>query len=329
VKTVEGTTSSYYGLVLDDATYLEIDGNKATEVPAVLMATADGKVETVKVAKDTSISTLKGSVVKYSLNKGVYTLTPVSAGDKVSSVTEIKNGSINLTTTDGKVKYASDSTLFVLADFDKEDKPTGTVTTYTGYKNVPTYDNGLTGKAWAVDTDSTADGIANVVFVSANVTASNADEYVYVKGTYSNTADGWAYDVIIKGEETTLSVNEDELSTLTEGMYKAITVKNGDIQGTPEKADAVYGMRNFGGILTTYKWENNKWVSTGSAKVADDAPVYYIDTTDHTAGETMTAADLGSDMIEATKDQNGKFVDQFFVVTNEKSEVVAIYILQK
>ena len=75
-------------------------------------------------------------------------------------------------------------------------------------------------------------------------------------------------------------------------------------------------MKNNGGILSAGASDTSL---KALANVADDAPVYYIDTTEHTAGATGAASDL-TDAITA---------DQVFVVMNDAGDaVVAIYVLQ-
>ena len=313
VKVTEASSETRYGLVLKDATYNElVDGNKVEEVKAVLMATSDGKVETAKLADTATPSKYVGKVVSYTVSsKGVYDLKDYTSS--ATAISEITNGSSKLTSG----MFASTSTMFVFANYEKDDDNqdviAGTVTTYTGYKNVPSYKTLTT--AWAVDTDETPDGIADVVFVYDNKTAAADDNYVYVKGTYSKTVDGVAYDVIIKGEESTITLNAAD-AQLKQGMYSKITVANGAVTEATPASTSYKAVKNNGGVLSAGASEDKM---SGIANVADDAPVYYINTTDKVAGAAATADEL-TDAVTG---------DAIYIVLNDaKDTVTAIYILQ-
>ena len=335
LKTIDSANETRYAMILDDASYIEIVDNKGTNVKAVLLATTDGKVVTAKVANDEEVFDSNddgdfdgaGKVVSYTVNsKGVYDLTDISTAPaaNVFAIDGIENGKSQMDKVGSGTAYASTATLFVFADFNSEDKPAGTVTTYTGYNNVPSYD-GLT-KAYAVDTNTNADGIMDVVFVYDDATAMADDEYVYVKGTYSTTVDGVAYDVIIKGEESTITLDAPDAS-LVKDLYSKITVSNGSVTlktaaGTDADEGPFGAVKNNGGVLSVGATSSSL---SAKGNVKDDAPVYYINLSDNTSGGVGTAADLSDTLTVDTA--NGEEI--FVVLNNAKTEVTAIYILRK
>ena len=331
VKTVEGTAADRYGMILDVVTAFQVnDSNIGTTSPALVVATSSGTVETLILDMtkaqlvsagiiDASDNVLK-PLVKYTAKDDKYTVvaatvTNVKTLDEISNSADgLKNGG----STCGQ--YASNTTLYVFANY-TDDEPNGTVTTYTGYSKVSTYKS-ING-AWAVDTDSTLDGIANVVFVYDDVAASGTDDFVYVKGTTSTVVGGVAYDVIVKGEETTMVVDSTSpyLNAGSGTLYSEITITNSVITGATVAAPAYKSVRNFGGVVTAYTGAGG----AGSAvtyKIADTAPVYFIDTTANEPGETLTAADLErDDYLDA---------DGIYLSLNDDGDaVLAIYVLYK
>ena len=321
LKTIDSANETRYAMILDDASYIEIVDNKGTNVKAVLLATTDGKVVTAKV-DDAETDVTPGLIVSYTVNsKGVYALTDISTAPaaNVFAIDGIENGKSQMDKVGSGTAYASTATMFVFADFNSDGDPEGTVTTYTGYNNVPSYD-GL-AKTFAVDTNTNADGIMDVVFVYDDATAMADDEYVYVKGTYSTTVDGVAYDVIIKGEESTIVLDAPDAS-LVKDLYSKVTVTSGNVT-TATPATGAYGaVKNNGGVLSAGA-SNSSLSAKGNVK--DDAPVYYINLSDNTSGGVGTAADLSDTLTVDTA--NG---EEIFVVMNSAgTEVTSIYILRK
>lgn len=228
-----------YGVVLTSETTYAYNPSTGYMTPAYLIyvITADGKVVKMPVADLTTYNTDKAyKLVTYTSStdsKGVttYKLTEVTADSSFASkVTAVANKTNLLTATSitggaATCKYADANTLFVVANYDSTDTATGTVTTYTGIANVPSY-SGLTA-SYAVDTASTADSVANIVFIMDNKTATAADSYVYLTGDYTRTASGYALDAFVKGQATTFTVSnlyaDSYDSTADAGMFTQCT----------------------------------------------------------------------------------------------------------
>ena len=353
VKTVTGATSSRYGMILDGVTAFSFDDGAANSTngtisPAIVLANSDGTVETIVVdqwtgtAAETStgtdavvgyIDSHAGELVEYTVDGSKYDVKLVSGNgagnDGVVQLKAIEAGesSLALTSTTGaETKNTSTSTLYVFANHDSDGKITTTVTTVTGYNNVSDYgtDTDPLVKTWAVDTNSTLDGVANVVFVGDNVTASGTDNFVYVKGTSYNTVDGLAFDVIIKGEEDSLVA--DGLTPYITGsdgtMFKEIKTSSGDVTSVTY-AQRYASIRNFGGVISVY---NTAGTLVDTFKVADTAPVYFIDLDSKEPGAAMTAADLGSDALNVELSGSAAGI---YVSANDSHEALAIYVLSK
>ena len=340
VKTVTGATSSRYGMILDGVTAFTFDDGAANDTtgtisPAIVIANSDGTVETIVVksfngnstgtdAIVSAIDAAAGRLIKYTADGSKYEVVTVgdysSAYEDVAALTEIEanESALSLKTAAAKTKVASTNTLYVFANYDSDGKITTTVTTVTGYNNVSDYTFSGIG-AWAIDTNSTLDGVANVVFIGENVSAVGTDDFVYVKGTSYDTVDGVAYDVIIKGEEDSLVA--EGLSAYGIGadgtMFEEIKTSGGEVTSAV-KATRYDSIRNFGGVVSVTRGS-----SVNTYKVADTAPVYFIDLSSKEPGATMTAADLGTDTWDVSSDGG------VYVSLNDKNEVLAIYILEK
>ena len=228
-----------YGVVLTSETTYAYNPSTGYMTPAYLIyvITADGKVVKMPVANLDTYNTDKAyKLVTYTSStdsKGVttYKLTEVTADSNFASkVTDVANKTNLLKATSIKggeatCKYADANTLFVVANYDSTGVATGTVTTYTGIANVPSYSD-LTA-SYAVDTASTADSVANIVFIMDNKTATAADSYVYLTGDYTRTASGYALDAFVKGQATTFTVSnlyaESYDGTADAGMFTQCT----------------------------------------------------------------------------------------------------------
>jgi hypothetical protein len=303
---VEPTTSSNFGLLLNVKNISTVGTDSViTTTPTAYVATSDGSVVVLKMASSTAIPV--GSLVTYAVNTSVTTYTAYTLADvsdvatyaSVASYVTAFTKSTNLLTTNYAVdsvgstaatcKYADANTLFVFADYDSDGAIAGTVTTYTGIANVPTYAS-MT-QAYAVDTNATAaDSVANVVFVYDNVAATTSANLVYVLDSYNTTATAKVYDTIVAGEVSTISVGL--LQSLDAGMYSSITVTG----GVPTAVDAtaltsVNGIKVSSGLFYTTTNSGTSYSVYTVPAIVTTAPVYVIHTDSGTC-DTYTAADI-------------------------------------
>lgn len=212
----------------------------------------------------------------------------------------------------------------------------------TGYSNVGSYgeDDDLLDAAWAVDTSANGDGVADVVFVADDVAASGTDDYVYLTGKTFETADGIAYEAIIKGEKTTVDTSEDTIATayittkdgaVVAQMYSSITLKSGKVDGAAPAGTGYRSIRYFGGVVAVYNGTGDtRGQVVDTFKCADTAPVYFIDIEANEPGNEMTASSLPvNDYWDISVDKDGNYTGSIYVSTNNSDEVLAIYILEK
>ena len=271
------------GVLADTITayYVTTDGTKASAV-------VDADVETVSGEKtfyyaDTKTEVKSGVVIAFSVN---------SDGELVLETEKdtIKN---NVTKTIDKTHAAgTDSdTQFIFAYADGSKFKTSTA---TGYKNVSVKDQ-------QVCTVTNKDGDYLYVFVGVkNGTLSSDVQYAVVTdGKASKTKDGddtfYSYDVIINGEESTLTFKTSTDPKLTKGAAYAF-----ELDGKNVKDNKVTPL-NFAQVTAGTK----NYVEVGGTQynLDDDVKAIYTVTLEYktedaykeaTKGTTLTFADLDS-----------------------------------
>ena len=271
------------GVLADTVTayYVTTDGTKASAV-------VDADVETVSGEKtfyyaDTKTEVKSGVVIAFSVN---------SDGELVLETEKdtIKN---NVTKTIDKTHAAgTDSdTQFIFAYADGSKFKTSTA---TGYKNVSVKDQ-------QVCTVTNKDGDYLYVFVGVkNGTLSSDVQYAVVTdGKASKTKDGddtfYSYDVIINGEESTLTFKTSTDPKLTKGAAYAF-----ELDGKNVKDNKVTQL-NFAQVTAGTK----NYVEVGGTQynLDDDVKAIYTVTLEYktedaykeaTKGTTLTFADLDS-----------------------------------
>ena len=261
------TSGDQFAYVIDAYKYATLNGTKVEEHDYALLAFADGTVEEVQVAA----AATKGQAVSYTISaKGVYTLTNKSSDSRVT--TTATGITTNKSTMTGSVALLNNNTLFVFVNYDAEGKPTGSATVYTGISKVPNV-SATAGQIVSVDTSKTADGIADVVYINveANYVSSS---YIYVLGSYATSLEGYVYDVIIDGQEDTITVSQNNLTAKT--LYSSIT-DNGSVTTAVAASDGTeYAKFQYkGGLLFTDGTLNATYNTIGA-----DVPIYMIDTED-------------------------------------------------
>ena len=332
------STSLDYGFVLKtDTSYSQNTDGTLSPAFVAIMAFPDGTVKNVYTVDASGYAKNYGGtftdgtksygVVTYTVNSdGKYVLTPILVStddDLVTAVTAYAYNSNLLTdATNSETMYANGSTLFVYAGY-KADGTTlsGTVTTQTGIANVG---SASATTAYAVDTDAVKDGVANVVFVYNNVNATATNSYVYLTGSYTQTASGatkntYAMNAIKNGEATTITVvlSAADLTTalgsataLQKGLKTSVTVTNGAaVSVVNAPLTDVTGMKVSGGLLYTTDAAGGDSAfavttkTTGSVVyVANTIPVYEINSTTGTC-TTTNAGDLTTSVAGAVNVQ--------------------------
>ena len=354
VDTIVGSEEASYGVVLDvvDAIAMgddttESGENIGTLSKAAVVATSTGEVRTIVINEldgnanpgDPALNALPESLVRYTANGSKYdleTITGYADANNVVDVDGIDTGTSVLTTTEAPrdplaPKNASSSTIYVVVNYDDNDDPDGTVTTYTGYANA--FTDSTLRTAWAVDTNSSRDGIANVVFiVDPDAADSGNDTYVYLTGDWDVISGGKvAYHAIIKGEATTVEASghvtaiENRFYNAATGSYTAapdgimFSELNVSTPTVTPAATSYDSVRNNGGLVTVYNINaiTGRRTVAASYTAADDVPVYYIDTDSKVPGETLTVGDLSGYA-------DG---DIYLSLNNTRDKVIAVYVL--
>ena len=271
------------GVLADTITayYVTTDGTKASAVVDADVETASG--EKTFYYADTKTEVKSGVVIAFSIN---------SDGELVLETEKdtIKN---NVTKTIDKTHAAgTDSdTQFIFAYADGSKFKTSTA---TGYKNVSV-------KGQQVCTVTNKDGDYLYVFVGVkNGTLSSDVQYAVVTdGKASKTKDGkdtfYSYDVIINGEESTLTFKTSTDPKLTKGAAYAF-----ELDGKNVKDNKVTPL-NFAQVTAGTK----NYVEVGGTQynLDDDVKAIYTVTLEYktedaykeaTKGTTLTFADLDS-----------------------------------
>ena len=297
------STTGNYAIVMKTEEYSKLDGNKVVKAYNAMLAFADGTYETVEITEDSFKGFKAGQSVDYSVKNGVYTLNSVAdyASRKVS-VTDITHNSI--ATGSDVVKYYNNDTKFLVATYTKNadgKEVLSGATLYTGIANVPSYTGLKT--AYAMDTSKKVDGVADLVVILDNKSATMADSFVYLTGSYELTVDGRVYTAFIKGEETTVTVGSNK--ELAQGMYANF---NSETSSAPTAA-TYKTVQAKGGLLT---------LGSTTKTIAEDAPVYIIDATvaDSVSASTTTVSALAN-----------KLEGDVYVVNGNNDSVTAVYVV--
>lgn len=261
----------------------------------------DGTTEVVNAYYDNAGTKEKpgdGKIYAYSVNsKGVYKLV----------LTDLTEKSINSTTIEkGKTQIKSDvlanaQTVFVI------DRGNDVYTVYTGIANVPKEITVKTGSA-IVDKNN----IAKAVFISdSDMTGSTEGVYVLDKNpTVTGTSDDktYTYDVIYKGEKTTLT-SEDGKLFASEGYYDNVSINGTEITKVTGSAiqpsEATVASK---GLVAN---------AQGTFSYSDSTKVLYVDGTD------VSESSIGA----ITVKDGGIKGDNILVIKDSDNENIAAYVL--
>ena len=273
---------------------------------------ADGDVAT------TTLSDLKNHYVTYTEKDGKYEVT--AKDTETGKYGDIKKGESTIFSD----VQASNKTIFIV-------KKSGTYTTYTGIKNVPSM-NVASGKAF-VYMDSS---VAKIVYITDSATTSNEDQvFIYstdVKGT--EKVDGVTvkyYKAIVNGEDTTIGIKADG-NTVAVGLYlnnsytdEYISTLGTKKDGTSEATTGDVRIYKQGSTLEDIKLKNGiltikdgtslvmadeyeSWIiKVGTAKV--DTLALYSEDTLSTEGVTLSSGDY----VVIILDNDNYVTDLYFV----------------
>jgi len=316
-------------LLVSVDSYSVLDGNKVVTNYTATLVGLDGKVITVPTTKDdfdkanlTSSPTL-GNVCQYTYtaSTGTYSaFTTTYTGDpafaRISALTKIDskttdlstNSSVGTTFTTYPIQYAGSSTTYVLVNYmtpadGSARVPDGTVTIYTGTNNVPSYT--ALSKTTAVSAppspvNSTyGSAVASIVFIYDDVYAAATSKYVYVVGTWTQTGDGYAVDVITDGGfDTIVAKDTAGLATLTSlsgKLYENVSVGSDGLVTYGDEAKQFSTIVNNSGLLFATSASTPTLAPSYRGTIASDTPVYTIAQNSKPADTTVdegTAADI-------------------------------------
>ena len=298
-----------YAIVLKTESYAKLDGNKVVDAYSAMLAYADGTTETVDIDKASYGTVKAGWAVTYSVKNGVTTLSGLSSAEVTARHTEVTSLTTNYSVIGtGNCKYVNANTKFVVATYTKnasgEYEVTGS-TLYTGIGSVPSYAS--LSNAKALDTSVTPDGIADLLVILDNKSATVTDNYVYVTSNYTETVDGRVYSTFVKGAESTLTVPTG--TVINAGIYKSVA-SNGTTESAGTPATSV---QNKGGLLFLNDTYAGKTITA-------DTPVYIIDATTYTVSASATTA--GAILTNAVS-------GNVYVVDGANNTTTAVYIVLK
>ena len=310
IKAYEDASDNYAYVVPGTTKKVYVQNTDGTLDPAqrATLIFPDGTIETVTTSA--TWNDYAGKVVKYTINNKDKYVYAAPSSSRVEAFTSLADDATAI----GSLKTNND-TVYYVANFDKdEDDGTysfnGTVTTYTGYKNAPSYATLSNNTAMALDTSSTADGIADVVFIGdEKASATETGKYVYVKGTYTQTSAGYVFDIIKAGEDDTVTKDAGN-ALLADTLYSAVGAMN-----TKAVANGTE-VQNKGGLL----YINDKYADL---TVAADVTVYTINIADDSVS-VGTAADLSSKFDADTYNVGGT---RGVYVEKDGKKATTIYIL--
>jgi hypothetical protein len=280
--------SAKIAMVLGTDSFSEIkDGKLVTSYSAVI-ADLEGAVTTVSTDKDSFDLNLAGTVCDYSISStGVYSFVASSEDVAVSSITN------NSAVLNAGTLYANSLTKFVVVDYKTDEKglrvPAGTVSVYTGIANAPSFPT--LSKTFALDLlpVGSPDEVAEVVYIFDDVQAASSDSYVYVIGSYTQTAAGYVYDTIVKGQAGTITVS-DNTSLNAKTLYSEIKLTGTTVTVATAATTNIDKVGNVGGLLFTSDSDNYGFAGK---TISNDVPVFTINTTT-SAVTVSTGADLST-----------------------------------
>ncbi|BDF69615.1 hypothetical protein CE91St41_05960 [Oscillospiraceae bacterium] len=289
-------TSSDYALVVNSAKYDNFSDTIKTK-----LVLSDGTSITAEVKHDADLLYKTGDdagrivkgVYTYSVNSktGVYTLTALPTGTKgytqYTDLSKITKGNAKIANAGNDGILANGSTIFVVSRG-------SSYSVYTGIANVPSMD--VTTATAAVK-----GGVAKVVFVTDS-SVSGTPEGVYVLSTsptISGTKDDptYTYDVIYKGEKTTLTGENKSMFTDT-GYYGNVEINGTEIakvnltfkDGSTAVFQPAPATANTGNLIAT--------TQQGTYVTTDKTVVLIADGTD------VTVASLGAVIIDNNDAKN-------------------------
>jgi membrane-associated protease RseP (regulator of RpoE activity) len=318
LEAVEVVPETVYALVLSSDSVKTLDGNKIVEKYTATLAYTDGTVETV----DSVLTTGKSAEYNTLTEDLVGLLVTVETGVKGAVLTQDKAHTLESGITKGEAEltedtlYANANTKFIYANFELNDDgkkmvPTGTVNIITGIANIISKES--TVKLYALDTDAKPDGIADVVFVYDDAIPEGVTSFVYLIGSYTQTTDGYVYDVIKDGKEDTITLSHEiaSLATAKKTLYSSITDGTDSVKLTAASEGTSFdSIQNKGGLLFLSGSYNDDY------KIATTAPVYIIDSYDDSV-EVKTFADITTEIGETSS---------VFVAVAE-GEITAVYVM--
>ena len=228
----------------------------------------------------------RGVVCSYTVaSDGLYSFTAPAASAPGEYLIDKGISGISKSSTEligGKtVKFADDTTKFVVVSYSGSGStysPSGSVSVYTGINKVPQYS--LLTRASAVSLKSGSgkpDEIAEIVYIYDDTVGAGSETYVFVPGTWTQTVDGIAVNIIEKGVHASVMTKDaterDKLIVLSGLLLKNVKVTSAGIVTSAEVVDdnwdAQSSIHNTDGILVLDGISSD-------LTVADDVPVYTI-----------------------------------------------------
>lgn len=262
----------------------------------------DGTTEVVNAYYDKAGTKEKpdsGKIYAYSVNsKGVYKLVLTDLTEKSINSTTIQKGKTQITTG----VLANAQTVFVI------DRGNDVYTVYTGIANVPKEITVKTGSA-IVDKNN----IAKAVFISeSDMTGSTEGVYVLDKNpTVTGTSDDktYTYDVIYKGEKTTLTSEDGKLFD-SKGYYDNVSINGTEITKVTGSAiqpsEATVASK---GLVAN---------AQGTFSYSDSTKVLYVDGTDVSESSigaiTVKDGDIKGDNILVIKDSDNVNIAAYVLI---------------
>lgn len=264
----------------------------------------DGTTEVVNAYYDnngTKEEPKNGAVYAYSVNsKGVYKLVLTDLTEKSINSTTIEKGKTQIMSG----VLANAQTVFVI------DRGNDVYTVYTGIANVPKEISVTTGSA-IVDKNN----IAKAVFITkSDMTGATEGVYVLDKNpTVTGTSDDktYTYDVIYKGEKTTLTSEDGNLFD-SKGYYAKVSINGTEITGV----DKGSLMQPSEATIASKGLVDNKDQDTFSYN--DSTKVLYVDGTDVSESSigaiTVSDGDIKGDNILIIKDSDNANIAAYVLI---------------
>ena len=262
----------------------------------------DGTTEVVNAYYDNGtkkVAPTEGAIYAYSVNsKGVYKLVLTDLTEKSINSTTIEKGKTQIKSG----VLANAQTVFVI------DRGNDVYTVYTGIANVPKEITVKTGSA-IVDKNN----IAKAVFISdSDMTGSTEGVYVLDKNpTVTGTSDDktYTYDVIYKGEKTTLT-SEDGKLFASKGYYDNVSINGTEITKVTGSAiqpsEATVASK---GLVAN---------AQGTFSYSDSTKVLYVDGTDVSESSigaiTVKDGDIKGDNILVIKDSDNENIAAYVLI---------------